>query len=144
MRVRVGTLSVLALVAAVAIAAELPPLKSGLWQFDRTVNRSDQPGKPETLSTKACTSPADDMKAEQERLAQSGCTTTPAEKKADTVSFTWSCTLPNGATGTGKSAVTYSSDAAYSATIESDARHEGRRLSTTETLKATRVGDCPK
>ena len=48
------------------------------------------------------------------------------------------------ATGTGKSAVTYSGDTAYSATIESDARHEGRRLSTTETLKATRIGDCAK
>jgi hypothetical protein len=143
-RMRIGAFAVLTLTATVALAADLPPLKSGMWKFDRTVNRSDQPDKPEKLSTQACTNPADDMKVQQEQLVKSGCTTTPPEQKVDTFSFTWSCALPNGATGTGKSAITYSSDTAYSATFESDARHEGRRISTSETLKATRIGDCPK
>ncbi len=52
-----------ALATCPSVAADdWPALRIGLWEFNRTLETSGTPGKTQTIQTKKCTSPSDDMK----------------------------------------------------------------------------------
>ena len=65
---RIAVLVVTALAACVSSAQDLPALRAGLWEINRTIDASASGGSPQTVSTRECTSPNDGMLARQEML----------------------------------------------------------------------------
>jgi len=110
-----------------------------MWEFNRTVENPNDPGKPRAMVTNRCTNPTDDMKRRNEMLSKAGCKVSPISKNGKTYSFTADCKIQN-ATVQSKSVMTVENDTAYSVEVESksDAKN------TKEVLKARRTGDCTK
>ena len=120
-----------------AAADDWPALRTGMWEFSRTIETPGTPGKPQIIQTKKCTNPSDDMKKQNEMLKKSGCTFTPPVRAGNTYTYSATCNI-QGATGTSKSVLTVEDDSAYSISIESDFAG----TSTHEVLHARRVADC--
>ncbi len=70
-----------ALFATAAIAEELPTLKRGMWQFDRTVN-----GREMGVITQ-CANPTADMKEQNAMLTAAGCNFSPVRQDGDKYIF---------------------------------------------------------
>jgi hypothetical protein len=134
---RIAVLVVTALTACVSSAQDLPALRAGLWEINRTIDASASGGPPQTVSTRECTSPNDGMLARQEMLKKIGCTLSPLHQSGNT--YTFSAVCSQGAGGTSRSTLTVDNDSAYSIHIESDIAG----MPSKEMLRATRVGDCP-
>ncbi|MBI5611642.1 MAG: hypothetical protein HY942_01020, partial [Gammaproteobacteria bacterium] len=99
-----GTLAASLAALATAVAAqELPSFRKGIWEFNRTVDSGA--GKPQTLTTKKCASPTDDMRKQNEMLAKAGCKFSPATKSGASYSFSSQCTV-NGVSAQSKSVIT--------------------------------------
>ena len=131
-----GTMATgLAALATAADAQELPSFRKGLWEFNRTIDGGA--GKPQTLTTKKCASPTDDMRKQNEMLAKAGCKFSPATKSGASYSFTSQCNI-NGVSAQSKSVITVEGDSAYKVNVESQ---QGGQ-STKELLVAKRIGDC--
>lgn len=128
---------VLALTTCNANAQNLPTLRPGLWEINRTVDTSDNNGTPQTVSTRECTSPNEGMLARQEMLKKIGCTLSPLNQQGNT--YTYSAICGQGEGGTSRSTLTVEKDSAYSIRIESNIKGTPSQ----EMLRATRVGDCP-
>ena len=126
-----------ALATGQAAADDWPALRAGLWEFNRTIETVGAQGKPETMQTRKCTNPSDDMKRQNDMLTKSGCKFSPVTRAGNTYSYSAVCKL-QGASGTSKSVLTVESDAAYEIRIESDFGGEPTR----ELLRAKRTGDC--
>jgi hypothetical protein len=125
-----GTLSM-------ALAADPPAFRRGLWEFKRTVETQGASAKPVTLTNKKCTDPSADMKNMQAMLAKQGCKVSPASAKGNRFTFTSECTV-QGTTLSSRSVMTVDSDSSYKVEVSSKA---GNR-STKELLVAKRVGNC--
>jgi uncharacterized protein affecting Mg2+/Co2+ transport len=126
-----------ALPAGQAAADDWPALRAGMWEFNRTIETPGAQGKPQTMQTRKCTNPADDMKRQNDMLSKGGCKFSPVTRAGNTYSYSAVCNL-QGASGTSKSVLTVESDAAYEIRIESDFGGEPTR----EWLRAKRTGDC--
>jgi hypothetical protein len=61
----------LATLAAVAMAQEFPVFRKGLWEFNRTVDGGGT-GKTQTMTTKKCADPTNDMKKQNACSRRSG------------------------------------------------------------------------
>src|SRR2546422_10426042 len=61
-RLMVGTGMCVAAFASAAGAEELPGLRSGLWEFKRTVEGASAEGTAQTLVNQKCTDPTADMR----------------------------------------------------------------------------------
>ena len=116
-------------------ADELPPFRTGLWEFKRTVDGGD--GKPVTLTNQKCTSPTDDMNRKTQSMATSGCQASPVTRSGNIYSFSFKCTL-QGVPVESKSVITFENESAYKVDVQSK---QGTRTSR-EQLDARRVGDC--
>jgi len=125
------------LVTGPVSADDLPALRTGLWEFSRTIETPDTPGKPQIIKMKKCTNPSDDMKKQNEKLAKSGCKFSAVTRSGNTYTYSAVCKL-KVISGTSKSVLTAESDSAYMIRIESDFGGEQTR----ELLRARRVGDC--
>lgn len=114
---------------------ELPALRKGLWEFQRTVDKQKS-------DIKKCASPSEDMKRQNAMLEKSGCTFSPTKKSGNTYRFTADCAMKTPSGGTinahSTSVVTVDSDNAY--TVEVDGTMNGQL--TKERLVARRIGDC--
>ena len=127
-----------ALATCPSVAADdWPALRIGMWEFNRTLETSGTPGKAQTIQTKKCTSPSDDMKKQNEMLTKGGCKLSPVARAGNTYSYSAECKL-QGTAGTSKSVLTVETDSAYMIRIESDFGGEPTR----ELLRAKRIGDC--
>jgi len=119
------------------LADDLPALRQGLWNFQRTVA-----GKK--IETTECTSPTEDMKKMSAKLEKSGCRMSPVKKSGNVFTYTADCAMkmPTGATMTSRSAsvLTVESDSSYR--LEVDAVTDGQ--ASKERMVAKRIGDCPK
>lgn len=123
-------------VIPLAVAADWPMFKVGIWTFERTL-RGLGPGTDKVSRTE-CVDPTADQKAQQEMLAKAGCQFTPLTQSGRTYSFSATCAL-GGVTTQSESVLEVESDEAYTITI--DSVMDGGRSH--EVLRARRVGDCP-
>jgi hypothetical protein len=119
-----------------AWADELPNLRPGLWQFERSA-------AGQKMHTTQCTSPNQDMKRQNEMIEKrGGCKMSPLKRSGNTYTFSADCTLssPQGpVTFRSTSAMTVESDSAYKIEVTtSDALGPTGK----ELLTARRIGDC--
>lgn len=134
---RVAMILAAAMFTGHAVADEWPALRAGMWEFNRTIETSATPGKPQTIQTKKCTNPSTDFKRQNEMLTKGGCTFSPVARAGNTYTYSAVCKM-KGLSGTSKSVLTAERDSAYVIRIESDFSGEPTR----EILRAKRVGDC--
>jgi uncharacterized protein DUF3617 len=132
--------AVLFVLSATAHATVLPNFRPGLWEFERTVNDPAAPGGPQTMKAQKCVDPKVEMQSQNRMLKQIGCTVTPLTQMGQVYHFKATCRFPNGSLGTSVTDLTYESDSAYSAKIESEGMSRGGK--THEELRAKRIGDC--
>ncbi len=131
-----GTLAAgLATLATAAGAQELPSFRKGMWEFNRTIDGGA--GKTQTLTTKKCASPTDDMRKQNEMLVKAGCKFSPATKSGASYSFTSQCNI-KGVSAQSKSVISVDGDSAYKVNVESQQGGQN----TKELLVAKRIGDC--
>jgi hypothetical protein len=119
------------------LADELPALRQGLWNFQRTVNG-------EKIEATKCTSPTEDMKKMSATLEKSGCRMSPVKKSGNVFTYTADCSMkmPTGATLNSRSTSVLSVESDSSYRLEVDAVTDGQ--ASKERLVAKRVGDCTK
>ena len=126
-----------ALAPGPVLADDLPALRQGMWNFQRTVA-----GKK--IESTKCASPTEDMKTMSAKLEKSGCRMSPVKKSGNVFTYTADCSMkmPTGATMNSRSTsvLTVESDSSYR--LEVDAVTDGQ--ASKERLVAKRVGDCPK
>ena len=122
-------------VPAAAAADELPALRRGLWEFDRTMERGG--GPKQSVKARKCIDPTEDMNRQRAMLSQSGCKFSPIAKNGNVYTYSARCTMA-GLTVESKSALKFESDAAYRLDVESS---EGG-VASREVLIARRVGGC--
>ena len=125
-------------VANAAWAEELPNLRQGLWQFERSA-------AGQKMHTTQCTSPSQDMKRQNEMIEKrGGCKMSPLKRSGNTFTFSADCTLsaPQGPVSfRSTSVMTVESDSAYKIEVTtSDALGPTGK----ELLTARRIGDCAK
>lgn len=125
--------------ASVTEAGDMPTFRQGMWEFNRTIQNTDGPGKSQTMTVKKCTSPTEDMKKQNEMLTKGGCQLSSVSKKGNTYSFTADCKI-QGVAVQSKSIMTVENDSAYSVKVESRSAAQD----TKEVLLARRTGDCTK
>ena len=125
------------LVSGPVLADELPALRQGLWNFQRTVNG-------EKIEATKCTSPTEDMKTMSAKLEKSGCRLSPMRKSGNVFTYTADCSMkmPTGATVSSRSTSVFTVENDSSYRLEVDAVTDGQ--ASKERLVAKRVGDCTK
>jgi len=136
------TISILAALlanAATAAAQEWPALRHGMWEFNRSIETVGKAGKPQTVQTKECTHPTDEMKRQNDMLSKAGCKFSPLARAGNVYTYSALCRM-QGIAGTSKSVLTVDGDSAYTIRVESDFGGEATR----ELLQARRTGDCPR
>jgi len=124
---------------SIAQAQDMPIFRQGMWEFNRTVEDPNDPGKPQTMVTNRCTNPTDDMKKQSEMFSKLGCKMSTVSKNGKTYTFTADCKIKN-TTVESTSVMTVENDTAYSAKVESKSGDQTSK----EALKARRTGDCTK
>ena len=135
----IGSIGAMTLLGANAAQAEdLPMLRKGMWEFNRTMPDPDGKGAARTISSKRCTNPTEDMKRQNDMLAKSGCKLSPLTRSGKTYTFTSDCAI-QGISAKGTSVITVETDSAY--TVDVDTLQDGKRVK--ERMVARRVGDCP-
>lgn len=120
-----------------ALADDLPTLRKGMWEFNRTVEDPKAAGKPMKVTNKKCTDPTADMKQANEMLTKRGCKFSSVVRSGNTYSFTSDCPL-QGVSVKSRSIMTVESDSAYRVDVTSTT---GTR-SAKEVLVAKRIADC--
>ena len=124
------------LAAAAALAEELPVLKRGMWQFDRTVN-----GREMGVISQ-CANPTADMKEQDAMLTAAGCSFSPVRQDGDKYTFDVSCAIKSGSgeiDSKTTSVMTVAGDSAYSVRVTGTTNGKP----TDESVAAKRLGDCP-
>ena len=118
----------------VAHAEEVPLLRQGLWEYQRSVGVNK-------FAATECIDPSEDLRRQHAALEKMGCKLAPALRAGATYTYTADCSvkLPSGAvTFSTTSVLTVESNIAY--------RVENRLTSqsgtTNESITAQRVADC--
>ena len=120
----------------VACADEIPLLRQGLWEFQRTAGVSK-------FAATECIDPSEDLRRQQMALEKMGCKLSPALRAGSTYTYTADCSvkLPSGVvTFSTTSVLTAESDTAYR--IENRLTRQG--TTSNESITAQRVADCAR
>jgi uncharacterized protein DUF3617 len=128
-----------------AVASDdLPALREGLWEYQRTVQRSDEDWSPKDTTVRECGSPTTVMETQNAVYRKLGCaivttrvTETAYQMKAD-------CPTKNGIKTESRGVTTFDGDSAYTSVIDSEGPVAGKLVKFVERLSAKRVGDCEK
>jgi hypothetical protein len=137
------SLIVLILSASGASAGELPALRSGLWEYQRTTQRSDQAWIPKDIVERVCGDPNDTLEKQTEAFTKLGCTITTEQTEADnTYRLTAECTTKNGQKVYSRSVTTFDGDSLYTSVIDSSGWLIGVPVQFAERVIAKRIGDC--
>ena len=120
-----------------AASEEWPALRHGMWEFSRSIETVGKGGKPQTVQSRNCVSPTEDMKRQNETLSRAGCKFSPLARAGNVYTYSAVCKMP-GVAGTSKSVLTVDGDGAYTIRVDSDFGGEATR----ELLQARRTGDC--
>jgi hypothetical protein len=139
------SLLVLLVYASAASAKEFPTLRPGLWEYQRTTQRSDQAWEPKDIAERVCTDPNDTLKKQTETFTKLGCLITAEQTEADnTYRLTAECTTKSGQKVFSQSVTTFDGDSQYTSVIDSSGWLAGAPVQFTERVLAKRVGDCVK
>ena len=120
----------------VAYADEVPLLRQGLWEYQRTAGLNK-------FAATECIDPSEDLRRQRTALEKMGCKLSPALRAGSTYTYTADCSvkLPSGAvTFSTVSVLTAESDTAYR--IEN--RLTNQSGTSNETITAQRVADCAR
>ncbi len=129
--------------AGVASATELPALRPGLWEYQRTTQRSDQAWVPKDIVERACGDPTDTLKQQSAAFAKLGCVMTVEHSEVDrTYGLTAECTTKNGQKVHSRSVTTFDGDSQYTSVIDSSGWLTGVPVQFAERVIAKRIGDC--
>ena len=137
-RLRPQLLLVALLTAApwVAYADEVPLLRQGLWEYQRTAGLNK-------FAATECIDPSEDLRRQHAALEKMGCKLSPPQRAGSTYTYTADCSvkLPSGVvTFSTTSVLTAESDTAYR--IENRLTNQGG--TSNETITAQRVADCAR
>ena len=137
------SLIVLTLSAGVALAEEFPTLRPGLWEYQRTTQRSDHAWVPKDIAERVCGNPNDMLKKQAETFTKLGCTMTAERTEADnTYRLTAECVTKNGEKIRSQSVTTFEGDSQYTSVIDSSGWLAGAPVQFAERVLAKRIGDC--
>jgi hypothetical protein len=117
-------------------ADEVPLLRQGLWEYQRTVGVNK-------FAATECIDPSEDLRRQHTALEKMGCKLSPALRSGSTYTYTANCSvkLPSGAvTFNTTSVLTAESDTAYR--IENRLTRQG--ATSNESITAQRVADCAR
>ena len=120
----------------VARADEIPLLRQGLWEFQRTAGVSK-------FAATECIDPSEDLRRQHMALEKMGCKLSPALRAGSSYTYTADCSvkLPSGVVMFSTTSVlTAESDTAYR--IENRLTRQG--TTSNESITAQRVGDCAR
>ncbi|NOT57089.1 MAG: hypothetical protein HOP18_21015 [Deltaproteobacteria bacterium] len=127
----------------VASATEFPALRAGLWEYQRTTQRSDQAWEPKDIVERVCGDPSDMLKQQGEAFTKLGCVMTVEHSEADlTYGLTADCTTKNGQKIHSRSVTTFDGDSQYTSVIDSSGWLTGVAVQFAERVIAKRIGDC--
>jgi hypothetical protein len=118
-----------------------PPLKQGLWEYQRSVKGGPEGMAPES-SYRRCTNPSKDFERQSSMLAKAGCTFRFAKADQATVDRTATCKVSDGSTLVNRTWLRANGNGEFSARIESGGMLGNAPSKTVEELKAKRIGDC--
>jgi hypothetical protein len=119
-----------------ARADEVPLLRQGLWEFQRTAGVNK-------FAATECIDPSEDLRRQHTALEKMGCKLSPALRAGSTYTYTADCSvkLPSGVvTFSTTSVLTAESDTAYR--IENRLTRQG--ATSNESITAQRVADCAR
>jgi predicted secreted protein len=120
----------------IARADDLPSFRQGLWEYQRTAGTN-------RYAATECIDPGEDLRRQQTVLQKLGCKVPPPTRAGPTWTYGADCTvhLPSGYAAFSRTTVlTADSDVAY----QVETRTTRRGATTSETITAHRVADCPK
>ena len=120
--------------AAAQFVAQLAP---GLWEYRLTKIIGDT-GEPQTLVTRHCGNPSDEIRQNLINIDRKGCRFSETRHRGNRYESSWTCAM-RGATATFHSLLTVMNDHSYR--DESEMRR-GQQV-TYSTTFAIRVGTCP-
>ena len=132
--VPLATAGLLAALAWAARADDIPPLRQGLWEFQRSAGANQ-------YAAKECIDPSDDLRRQHAAWERIGCKLAPPLHSGATYTYAAECSvkLPSGAVSFSTTSVlTAESDVAY----RIDNRITSRNGTTSESITAQRVADC--
>ena len=121
---------------SVVHADEVPLLRQGLWEYQRTTGLSK-------FAATECIDPSEDLRRQHTALEKMGCRVSPAQRTGSTYAYAADCSvkLPSGV-------VTFSTSSVLTAESDSAFRVENRMTNqggtTNESIAAQRVADCAK
>lgn len=125
----------LAFLSTVSLAKDLPDFRKGMWEFKIALD--SEGGQAQTMTVKKCTNPMEDLKKQNEMLAQSGCKISRIRKDGKTYTYSSQCGKKAG-NSQFKTVITVESDASY--TMEAETQKGGER--SVQKLVARRLTDC--
>lgn len=125
-------------------ADELPMLRSGLWEYQRTVQRSDENWSPKDTIVRECENPINMMQKHNEVYRKLGCAITTSRVTESTYQITADCPTRNGIKIESRGVTTFDGDSAYTSVIDSEGAVAGKPVKFVERLSAKRIGDCEK
>jgi len=129
----------------VAFAEDFPTLRPGLWEYRRTVQRSDQAWVPKDVSERVCEDPNATLRKQTETFGKLGCTiATEKMETENTYRMTADCLLRNGEKVISYSVTTFDGDSVYTSVIDSTGWLGGLPVQFAERVIAKRLGDCVK
>ena len=128
-----------------AIASDdLPALRSGLWEYQRTVQRSDENWSPKDTIVRECGSPTTVLEQQHSLYRNLGCAIATNRVTESTYQVTADCPTKNGIRTASRGVATFDGDSAYTSVIDSEGAVAGKPVKFVERLSAKRVGDCEK
>jgi len=117
-------------------ADDLPSFRQGLWEYQRTAGAN-------RYAATECIDPGEDLRRQQTVQRKLGCTLAPTTHTGSAWTYGADCTvqLPSGFVAFSTASVlTADSDVSY----QVETRTTRRGATTSETITAHRVADCPK
>ena len=127
-----------------AAADDLPALRSGLWEYQRTVQRSDENWSPKDTNVRECGNPTSALQKQNEVYRKLGCAIATNRVTEATYQVTADCPTKNGIKTESHGVTTFDGDSAYTSVIDSEGAVAGKLVKFVERLSAKRVGDCNK
>jgi hypothetical protein len=125
-------------------ADELPALRSGLWEYQRTVQRSDENWSPKDTTVRECENPISMMQKQNEVYRKLGCAIATTRVTESTYQVTADCPTRNGIKTESRGVTTFDGDSAYASVIDSEGAVAGKSVKFVERLSAKWIGDCEK
>ena len=129
---------------ALTAADDFPQLRSGLWEYQRTVQRSDENWSPKDITVRECQNPISVLQKQNDLYRKLGCAIATTRVTESTYQVTADCPTTNGIKVESRGVTTFDGDSAYTSVIDSEGAVAGKPVKFVERLSAKRVGDCEK